>query len=89
MFKVTEQLATTMVARRDEFIKQAITYILGDDWRIKDITGRCAFTVLPDKTEIFSFENVELIHFYHLRTKIDNNGIGTNIRAVQDYKLLY
>ncbi len=85
----TKQLATMMIAHRDKFIKQAITHILGDDWRIQDITGRGTFTVLPDKTEIFSFDGIDMIHFYHLQTVIEHDTIGINMKAIQEYKLLY
>lgn len=86
----TKQLATTMVDNRDKLIEKAITHVLGDGWCITDITDRAAFVVLPDKTEIFTFDGINLIHFYHLRTEIDSNDtIGFNMHAVQDYKLLY
>ena len=89
--KLTEQLATTLVEHRGRLIEDAITHMIGDDWCITDITGRGAFITLPDKTEIFSFDGVNLIHFYHLYTKIDNSNdmIGLNMEATQDYKLLY
>ena len=85
----TAQLATTLIKRRDKLIMDSITKLIGDDWTISDLTGRGQFVLLSDKTEIFSFDNVPLIHFYHLRTEIDNSVIGINMKVTQDYKLLY
>lgn len=89
MHEQTKQLAHGLAAQKEALIKTAITHQIGDDWTIADITGKGAFIILPDKTEIFAFEGVGLIHFLHTRTEVDNSKAGIFMRAVTDYKLLY
>jgi hypothetical protein len=88
--KFTEKIATGLAAKKESEIKRAITHVIGnDEWTIADITGRGAIKILPDKTEIFSFDGVDLIHFGHMRTEIDNKNMGIHMTVVQEYRLLY
>ena len=83
-----EKLVLAMVARKDELIRQAINSVIGDDWCIRDLIGRGEFLVLPDKTEIFKFDGVELIHFMPPRTEIDDSKVGMVVNSVQEYRFL-
>lgn len=90
MSEFTNKLAIGLASKKESLIKDAITHQVGDDqWTIADITGRGEFKILPDKTEIFAFDGVDLIHFGYMRTKIDNGNIGIYMNATQEYRLLY
>lgn len=83
------QLARGIVEQKEFLIKHAIEHCIGKDWTVDDIKGRGEFTVLPDNTEVFSFDGQEMIHFYHTRVEVDNSHKGTFMRALTDYRLLY
>lgn len=89
MHEQTKQLAHNLAAQKEKLIKDAITHLIGDDWSIADVTGRGKFYLLPDKTEIFNFDGVDLIHFLHNRTEVDDSKTGMFMRAVTDYRLFY
>jgi len=89
MSEKTDQLSHQIVAQKETVIKAGISSVLGDDWMISDITGRGSITILPDKTEIFAFDGVDLIHFFHVETSIDHSHTGIMMKATQKYKLLY
>ena len=85
-----EQLAHGMAAQKEALIKKAIDHAVGDnDWGIKDITSRGLFRVLSDKTEIFCFDGIDLIHFMIPETVIDNSVGGMLLTVNQYYKVLY
>lgn len=85
----TMQLAHGLASQKEALIRAAIDYCIGENWTIADITGRGAFTVLPDKTEMFSFDGRDLIHFFHTITEVDNSHEGIFMRDVTEYRLLY
>lgn len=86
----TEQLAYGVAAKKEALIKKAISHAVGnDDWSIKDITSRGLFRVLTDKTEIFCFDGIDLIHFMIPETVIDNSVGGMLLTINQYYKVLY
>ena len=60
----------------------------GESWVIGDLTGRGEFLTLPDKTEVFKFDSMELIHFMVPRMEIDNSKTGTVVNNVQEYRFL-
>ena len=83
-----KQLTSNMAASKDKIIKQAIDAVIGKDWIISDLTGRGEFLILPDKTEIFKFDGMELIHFMVQRTEIDDSKSGMSVNSIQDYRFL-
>lgn len=83
-----KQLASAMAASKDKLIRQAINSLIGEDWCIRDLTGRGEFLILPDKTEIFKFDGMELIHFMIPRTEIDYSKAGMVVNSVQEYRFL-
>lgn len=85
----TMQLAHELASQKESVIKAAIKHHIGKNWTDTDITGRGEFTVLPDGTEIFSFDGCELIHFYHTKVEMNDLLDGTSMRAVTAYRLLY
>ena len=90
MSEFTGKLTTGLASTKEGLIKAAITHQIGTyQWTISDITGRGEFKILPDKTEIFAFDGVDLIHFGHMRTEVDNGKTGLYMRATQEYQLLY
>jgi hypothetical protein len=82
------QIVHAMSASRDAIIRQAINSVIGDKWVASDLTGRGEFLILPDKTELFKFDGMELIHFMVPRTEIDNSRPGMVINAVQEFRFL-
>lgn len=87
---LTDKLTTRLATQKESEIKNAITHIIGNEqWTIADIAGRGEIKILPDKTEIFAFGGIDLIHFGCMRTEIYNDGIGIKMRAVQEFRLLY
>jgi len=89
MHEQMNQLVHNLAVQKETLIKDTITRQIGDEWTISDITGRGEFKIMPDRTEIFSFDGIELIHFYHTRTEIDDSRAGLFMRAVVDYRLMY
>ena len=84
----TMQLLHGHTAQKESLIKAAIEHCIGKDWTIADIIGRGEFIIQPDKTEIFSFDGRELIHFT-TRIEVDNSRNGVFVSAVTEYRLLY
>lgn len=89
MIEQAKQLAEGLTAQKERLIKDAISHLIGDEWTVADVAGRGKFYLLPDKPEIFSFDGVDLIHFLHTRTEVDNSKLGIYMRAITDYKILY
>ena len=86
----THKLAANMAAKKESLIKEAISFSIGtDDWTIAEITGRGEIKILHDKTEIFSFDGVDLLHFGHVTTEIDDSKPGCFMTAIQEYRKLY
>lgn len=83
------QLAGEAVVSMENIIKEAISFKLGDDWTIGEITNRCHMVTLPDKTQIFCFDDEQMIHFQVPRYEHDNSCIGYRIKFIQDYQILY
>ena len=82
------QLVSNMAASKDKIIKPAIDAVIGKDWVIRDLTGRGEFLILPDKTEVFKFDGMELIHFMIPRTEVDNAKQGMHVNSIQEYRFL-
>lgn len=83
-----QKLVSALANNKDQILKQAITSVLGDDWCIGDLTGRGEFLILPDKTEVFKFDGMELVHFMIPETKIDNSITGMKVNVEQQYRFL-
>jgi hypothetical protein len=77
-----------LASNKDKILRQAITSVLGDDWCVRDLTGRGEFLILHDKTEIFKFDGIELVHFMVPETKIDNSISGMKVNVEQQYRFL-
>lgn len=82
-------LAHELAAQKDSLIKAAIDHCIGKSWTIADIAGRGLIEVQPDKSEVFSFDGRDLIHFNHTGTEVDDSPNGIFMRAVTHYRLLY
>ena len=90
MSEFTDKLAMNMATGKEKLIKAAITHQVGNNqWSISDISGRGEFKILPDKTEIFAFDGVDLIHFGIIETVIDDAKVDIYATAMQKYRLLY
>jgi len=89
MDEFVRQLAVNVVRQKDQLIEEAITSQIGNQWSVEEIDGRGTIKVLPDKTEIFAFDGVDLIHFYHIKTVMDYSRVGVSAKATQEYRLLY
>lgn len=58
-----EIIVELMVKQKEDIILKAI---LGQDIKVQSLSSienRCQFRVLPDGTEVFSFDGMDLIHF--------------------------
>lgn len=87
---IIEKLAIGMVAQKENIIKDAITHAIGDDkWEMTDVAGRGHLRTLPDKTEIFSFDGVDLVALWPMKTEIGYDGTEPQMKAVQEFRLLY
>ena len=84
-----KQISTAMVANKDQLITEAINNSIGKGWTIGEIAGRGEIVVLPDKTETFVFDGVELLRFWPPVSEIDDSGMGIKIKATQQYMELY
>ena len=84
------KLAGQVVKEKDKLIKDAISHKIGsENWSITDIANRGEMSILPDKTEVFSFDGQELIRFWPATTKTVCSGTGFSGTAEQKYQLLY
>jgi len=84
------QIISSMNSQKDEEIKKAISYKIGhDNWTIEEVTGRGEFKIFPDKTEIFAFDDVDLLHFEPIEIETENKSIGITLRTKQNFKRLY
>ncbi len=64
MEEIIKQVLMDAASQKETFIKEAINKVLGtDDWDMIDIARRGEIKILPDKTEIFTFDGIDLLHF--------------------------
>jgi len=84
-----ERIVMRTAEEKDSLIRNAITFILGDNWTIKSITGRCEIQITPDKREIFCLDGKPLLEFYPIETFIDHKDLGVSMKASQKYRKLY
>lgn len=85
----SNQLFIGLTSKKEKIITDAVSAQIGNDyWLMTDLAGRCSIKILPDKTEIFSLDDVDLIHFGHVKTEIQNSGMGIRFKATQEYKVL-
>ena len=87
--QMISDMAEGVIAQKEEQIKAAIDYMIGEPWSINDIAGRGEMKIYPDKTEVFVFDGVELIRFYPIETITEQKGISTFFKLKQPYELLY
>jgi hypothetical protein len=86
----TQVIAESLVISRDNLMRDAVSRFIGaSDWELEAILGRGHLYKLPDGSEIFSFDGVELLKFRPLETKttIDRNG-AVHVTAEQPYEIL-
>jgi hypothetical protein len=85
MEKIMEQVAESVDAQKDQLMMAAITHQIGEEWDLDQIKDRGEIKVFPDKTELFSFDGVDLISFRPPEFVLE----GNSIKTLFDYKLLY
>lgn len=89
MSQIVSNISGGLMAQKEEQIKAAIDFMIGESWTIDDIVGRGEFHLYPDKTEVFTFDGRELIRFYPAETEIEQKGHSTFLKGKQRYELLY
>lgn len=89
MEEFTKQLTGGVVVQKNRLIEDAIISQIGNQWSVQDIIDRGEIKILPDKTEIFAFDGVDLIHFNHIKTEMDHSRVGVSAKMTQEYRLLY
>jgi hypothetical protein len=86
-----QTIAKSLVAKKEELIKNAITHMIGHDrWTIDEIKDRGQFVIIQNKTETFTFDGVELLQFsigpdFNYTVSKD----GLTYKASMQYKKLY
>lgn len=86
---IYHNLSFEIVTQKEELIKEAINFMIGSQWTIKDITGRGEILYYPDKTEVFVFDGKSLIRFYPCESETERRGESMFLRWTQNYELLY
>ncbi|MDH3355793.1 MAG: hypothetical protein OEL79_11335 [Chromatiales bacterium] len=83
-------IATAVMARKEELIKAAITHAIGDeDWDLDEMRTRGEFRVNPNGSEIFVFDDVDMIQFNVVEPEITASQVHTVLKMTQPFKLLY
>ena len=89
MNQIVSNISMGLMTQKEDQIKAAIDYMIGQPWTIEEIAGRGEFRIYPDKTEVFTFDGVELVRFYPIQTETEQKGHSTFLKGKQEYALLY
>lgn len=88
---ISEQLmksaAKELSDKKDSLIKEAITFMIGEDWVLEDIKRRGTFGIFPDGKEVFSFDGRSLLEFHGISSQANIGSLKTTIELM--YKKLY
>ena len=82
------QLATSMIGKVDDLIKEAITKEIGEGWTLEDVKLRGIIGKMPDGSQVFSFDGKPLLQFYDIEVEMKYKGFNTYIVGTQQYKQL-
>lgn len=88
MSDVVNRLCKGIVDSKDDLIKAEITKFIGSDWSIEGIKGRAELLLMPDGSEIFKLDGVELIQFMKAESSVNTDGVSYMAKANQSYRLL-
>ena len=88
MKEQTEEIVKNMVSQKDGIISTAISESAGEGWTMADIRNRGVLKRMPDGTEIFAFDGVDLIQFYDVEFETKTEGFKMIMTAKQNYRIL-
>ena len=88
MNDVARKLARQLNESKDKLISDEITRFIGGDWSIDDLKCRCEVLNMPDGSEVFTIDKVELIQFFKPEHSVNANGLSYSASTNQSYKLL-
>tara|TARA_R100000951_G_C2586526_1_gene163625 strand:+ start:351 stop:620 length:270 start_codon:yes stop_codon:yes gene_type:complete len=88
MSEFTDTLCKQVIDSKDNLIKIEVTRFLGSEWKVEDLKGMAGLLVMPDGSEIFTVDGVELIQFFKIESQVNANGISYTANVKQKYKIL-
>ena len=88
MNSVASRICKSIVDSKDDLIKAEITKFIGSDWSVEELKGRAELLFMPDCSEIFKLDGVELIQFMKAESSVNTDGVSYMAKAEQIYRLL-
>lgn len=83
-----EEVTKNMVSQKDEIISTEITKLVGEGWTMADVKNKGVLKRMPDGTEVFAFDGVDLIQFYDVEFETKTEDFKMLMTAKQRYRLL-
>jgi len=85
-----DTLVKELAAKKDSLIKEAITFMIGEDWSLDDIRGRGRFVKhASGGPEVFSFDGKALLEFYGIDNGFNPMSLDSKYEVELKYKKLY
>lgn len=82
-------VANSMALQNERLVRNAICHQIGYHWDQSDLIKRGSYRMFPNGSKFFSFDGVNLIQFFPIRSEVKTKDSIITLTITQPYKILY